>query len=378
MFTDELKIYARAGNGGDGVVRWLHFKGKEFSGPSGGNGGNGGDVFIRAVRDLNILQRYLQNKKFYAGNGENGMKNSKFGKNGETFFIDIPRGSIITNLMTGEKIQLLEEGEEKLILKGGKGGLGNESFKSSRNTTPTECTLGTKGEDGKFFIELEIIADAGFIGLPNIGKSTLLNELTHSRAKVKNYPFTTLEPNLGDFYGYILADIPGLIEGAAEGKGLGHKFLRHIKRTKLLIHCISLDPQNTIRTSDVRIGNSDVGRPNGLARNIAERYNIIREELKRFDADLTKKPEIIVLTKSDLIDEKEIKKIIAKLKKLNKEIVVTSAYDDKTIKEFSDFLIKKIRDEIAMSDILEAKQEIKDRKILKGDIDVILEKMNKK
>ena len=364
MFIDELKIYARAGNGGDGVVRWLHFKGKEFSGPSGGNGGNGADVFVRAVRNLNILQNYQHKKKFYAENGADGMKNSKFGKNGATLFIDIPRGSIIKNLATGEKIQLLEEGEEKLILKGGKGGLGNEYFKSSRNTTPTECTKGTKGEEGKFFIELEIIADAGFVGLPNIGKSTLLNELTHSRAKVKNYPFTTLEPNLGDFYGYILADIPGLIEGAAEGKGLGHKFLRHIKRTKLLIHCISLDFDLT-----------DVRRPSDI---LVAKYKVIREELKQFHAELVKKPEIIVLTKSDLIEKKDIPKIVKELKKLNSEIVITSAYDDNTIKKFSDFLIKKIRSEIAMSDILEAEQEVKNGKIFKGDIDVILEKMNKK
>ena len=331
MFVDELKIQARAGNGGDGVVRWLHFKGKEFSGPSGGNGGNGADVFARAVRDLNILQRYLHNKKFYAENGEDGMKNSKFGKNGKTLFIDVPRGSVITNLATNEKIQLLEEGEKKLILKGGKGGLGNESFKSSRNTTPMECTKGTKGEEGKFFIELEIIADAGFIGFPNIGKSTLLNELTHSRAKVKNYPFTTLEPNLGDFYGYILADIPGLIEGAAEGRGLGHKFLRHIKRTKLLIHCISLDCDSEL---------TDVGCPSDI---LVAKYKTTRAELECFDAELTKKPEIIVLTKSDLADEKDIQKIVREMKKFNPEIIISSAYDDNTIKTLSDFLTKKLK-----------------------------------
>ena len=224
--------------------------------------------------------------------------------------------------------------------------MGNESFKNSRNVTPQEFTRGTKGEQADFFIELEIIADAGFIGFPNIGKSTLLNELTRARAKVKDYPFTTLDPNLGDFYGFILADIPGLIEGAASGKGLGHKFLRHIKRTQLLIHCISLDFDLT-----------DVRRPSEI---LVERYKIIREELRQFDVSLTKKPEIIVLTKSDLTDEKEIKKIITELKKLNPtrdkklktsaisngvnpEIIATSAYDDNSIKKFSDFLSQKLK-----------------------------------
>jgi len=323
MFVDELKIFAKAGKGGDGVVRWLHLRGKEFSGPSGGNGGNGGDVFVRAIRDLSILSNYQHKKEFEAEDGETGMKNSKYGKNGESLFIGLPIGSVVTNLSTNKKIQLLKEGEEQLILKGGKGGLGNESFKSSKNTTPKEFTTGTDGEKADFFIELEIIADAGFIGFPNIGKSTLLNELTHARAKVKNYPFTTLEPNLGDFYGFILADIPGLIEGASQGKGLGHKFLRHIKRTRLLIHCISLESENS-------------------PAEIVAKYDTIREELRKYSVELSEKPEIIVLTKSDLIDEKDIKKVVITLKKKNKEIVVTSAYDDNTIKALADFLSKKL------------------------------------
>ncbi|MFH1402352.1 MAG: GTPase ObgE [Patescibacteria group bacterium] len=346
MFIDELKIYAKAGNGGDGVVRWLHLKGKEFSGPSGGNGGNGADVSARAVRNLSILQNYLRKKEFYAENGEAGMKNSKYGKNGEPFFIDVPVGSVIENLATGETIQLIKEGEEKLILKGGRGGLGNESFKSSRNTTPQECTLGTKGEEGEFFIELEIIADAGFIGFPNAGKSTLLNELTRARAKVKSYPFTTLEPNLGDFYGYILADIPGLIEGAAQGKGLGYKFLRHIKRTRMLIHCISLDFDSDFLTDAGRPSEADLSDAKRLAEILTEKYKIIREELKQYDKDLLKKPEIIILTKSDLIDAKTVLKIINKMKKINSEILTLSAYDDDSIKNFSDFLIKKLRQKI--------------------------------
>ncbi|MFH0846072.1 MAG: GTPase ObgE [Patescibacteria group bacterium] len=324
MFVDEIKIYAKAGDGGDGVVRWLHMKGKAKCGPAGGNGGNGGSVFVRAVRDLNILNKYQQKPEFEAERGEDGMKNSRFGKNGEDKIIDLPIGSIITNLETKEQIQLLKEGDTQLILKGGRGGLGNEMFKSSTNVAPKESTSGTKGEDGNFFVELEIIGDAGFIGMPNIGKSTLLNELTHARAKVMDYPFTTLDPNLGDFYGYVLADIPGVIEGAAEGKGLGHKFLRHIKRTRLLIHCISVDFENS-------------------PEEMVKKYEIIREELRKYNVELSEKPEIIVLTKSDMIEKKDLEKIVAKLKKLNPEIIVTSAYDDESLKAFADFLANKLK-----------------------------------
>lgn len=326
MFVDEIKIYAKAGDGGDGVVRWLHLRGKEFSGPSGGNGGNGGDVYVQATRDLNILNQYQQKPEFYAEDGQAGMKNSKFGKNGDDKIIAIPVGSVVTNLKTKKQFQVLGEYEKVLILKGGKGGLGNESFKSSRNTTPKEWTPGTDGEEGEFFIELEIIGDAGFIGFPNIGKSTLLNELTHSKAKVKNYPFTTLDPNLGDFYGFILADIPGLIEGAAKGKGLGHKFLRHIKRTRVLLHCISLEnlEEDPVKT-------------------ILERYEVVRKELADYSQDLSNKEEVIVLTKYDLLekDSELIQKKVAK--ELKKEVVLTSAYDDASLKNFSDFLAKKLK-----------------------------------
>ena len=318
MFVDELTIHIRAGKGGDGVVRWLHEKDKEFGGPSGGDGGRGGNVFAVSTRNLNLLARYRHKKEFYAENAENGKNNSLHGANGRDLKILFPVGSIITNKQTGEKIYLNKEDEKKILLKGGNGGYGNEHFKSSTNRRPKEFTKGKLGEEEDFYIEVELIADIGLIGLPNAGKTSILNELTNTRGKVGDYPFTTLEPNLGEYFGHIISDIPGLIEGAAEGKGLGHKFLRHIRRVKILAHLISLE-------------NKD----------LAEAYKTIRKELGQFDRELLDKKEIIVLTKIDLIkDEKIIKKIIKKMQKINPNTIAVTIYDNNSVKKFKDFLSK--------------------------------------
>ena len=318
MFVDELTIHIRAGKGGDGVVRWLHEKDKEFGGPSGGDGGRGGNVFAVSTRNLNLLARYRHKKEFYAENAENGKNNSLHGANGRDLKILFPVGSIITNKQTGEKIYLNKEDEKKILLKGGNGGYGNEHFKSSTNRRPKEFTKGKLGEEEDFYIEVELIADIGLIGLPNAGKTSILNELTNTRGKVGDYPFTTLEPNLGEYFGHIISDIPGLIEGAAEGKGLGHKFLRHIRRVKILAHLISLE-------------NKD----------LAEAYKTIRKELGQFDRELLDKKELIVLTKIDLIkDEKIIKKIIKKMQKINPNTIAVTIYDNNSVKKFKDFLSK--------------------------------------
>jgi len=315
MFIDELTIKAKAGDGGDGVVRWLHMKGKEFGGPAGGDGGNGASVFVQAVRDVHLLSKYRTKKEFKAERGENGKSNSLHGANGEDLDISLPVGSIVTNVENNEKIFLQKEGERVKILQGGHGGRGNESFKSSRNVSPQESTKGTKGEEGEFFIEVELIADIGLIGLPSAGKTSLLNALTSAKGKVGDYPFTTLEPNLGELYGYIIADIPGLIEGAAEGKGLGHKFLRHIKRTKTLIHLISLENDNPVKA-----------------------YKTIRDELRQFDPELLNKKEIIVLTKTDIVDDAVVRKT---MKKFDNALSVT-LYDDDSVKSLRDALIKEV------------------------------------
>jgi len=316
-FVDELKIYAEAGKGGDGVVRWRHEKGKPLAGPAGGDGGAGGDVYARTSRDITLLANYRHQKEFKAKNGEPGGSKSMHGGNGDDLIIDLPRGSVITNNSSGEQISLEKEGEKILLLKGGRGGFGNEHFKSSVNRKPKEWTPGKVGEDSEFFIELQLFADIGLVGLPNAGKSSLLNAATHAQAKVASYPFTTLDPNLGDFYGYIIADIPGLIEGASEGKGLGTKFLRHIKRTKMLAHLVSFENENMMKV-----------------------YKTIRKELKNHDPELAEKDEIIVLTKTDVVDEKTVAKKIKEFKKLEKPVFAITLYDDKSIKGFADSVVK--------------------------------------
>lgn len=275
-FTDTYSFHACAGDGGDGVVRWRREKYRPKGGPSGGNGGRGGDIYVSAVRDILQLSR-ISNIDDYTGvRGGDGADNSRTGKDGERTSIRVPVGSVITNTSTGQSIELTAEGQEACILKGGVGGMGNEHFKSSTNQRPQECTKGTPGECGSFTVDLKLIADAGLIGLPNAGKSSLLNAISNARAKVGSYPFTTLTPNLGTYAGYVVADIPGLIEGAHEGKGLGHTFLRHVSRTKLLVHCISAE-QDTMKKN----------------------YDVVRSELASFDQALLERPELVVCTKAD-------------------------------------------------------------------------------
>ncbi len=320
MLVDEIKLFLRAGKGGDGVVRWRHEKSIEFGGPSGGNGGRGGAVYIEAVPDISILSKYKSKKSFMAENGTDGFRDSEHGKQGDDFVLKLPIGSVVKNLSTGEIFNLLKAGEKKQVLSGGRGGVGNEAFKSSRNVSPDKATLGEKGEQADFFIELELFADVGLIGLPNAGKSSLLNHITNAEAKVGNYAFTTIEPNLGALYEFVLADIPGLIEGAADGKGLGDKFLKHIRRTKILVHLISAENEDIKKT-----------------------YKTIRDELGKFDKELLEKEEVIVLSKTDVTDEKEIEKKLKEIKKLKKPFFAISIIDDKAIKNFRDELVKILR-----------------------------------
>ena len=319
MFVDELEIYAKAGDGGKGVVRWLRAKFVPKGGPAGGNGGKGGDVYVRAVRDLNILAKYTGAKTFVAENGGDGRSNSQFGKRSEDLVIDVPVGSIIKDLERERTYELFEEGQLEKILQGGAGGLGNEHFKSSTNRSPIESTEGKKGEEGSFKIELSLVVDVGLIGLPNAGKSTLLNAFTNASSPVGAYAFTTIEPHLGALYQYVIADIPGLIEGAAGGKGLGHKFLRHVQRTKMLLHLVSLE-------------NDDP----------KEAYLTVRNELAKFDPLLLKKEEWIIFTKKDLTEQHKIGDLLTDIDINKNRVFVISVLTQEGVKELRDTLVKKL------------------------------------
>lgn len=315
-FVDEAKIYAESGKGGDGVVRWLRTKETARGGPSGGDGGKGGDVILVGVRDISALAHYRYEKKFHAEDGGAGKGELKKGANGEPTLLSVPVGTVARIADAGDEYEITKEGEEIVLFRGGKGGLGNARFKSSTHQNPFESTLGKKGKGGDIELTLKIIADAGLIGLPNAGKSSLLNALTRAKSKVGAYPFTTLEPNLGDFYGHILADIPGLIEGASSGKGLGIKFLKHVERTGILLHLVSADQDDPLAA-----------------------YKEVRNEVESFGHGLDKKREIIVLSKIDLVTpETADTKAGLIARETGAEVLSVSVKDPKSLKAFTDRL----------------------------------------
>jgi GTP-binding protein len=319
---DEVQLNIRAGRGGDGVVRWRQEKGKPLSGPGGGNGGNGGDVFALGVPDIGYLDFYRTKKDFSANNGEPGANWGRKGADGAELVLQFPVGSVLKNKETGETFEIDHPGQKILILKGGRGGIGNEYFKSSRNTTPKECTPGKTGESALFDIQLRLFADVGLVGLPSAGKSTLINALTNTKSKVAAYHFTTLDPHLGAFYEFIIADIPGIIEGASDGKGLGIKFLKHIARTKVIAHVLSLESND-----------------------LAGDYATIRGEIEKYGQGLPEKDEVIIFSKSDLVTDEELKeklKSVAKITK-GKTVFVVSTENPEQIKALSDGLVKYLR-----------------------------------
>jgi GTPase len=305
MLIDEIDIVVRAGHGGAGRVSF----GKAYkSGPDGGNGGKGGDVYFAATSDLTALNQFSKSNIVEAENGHPGQNKKRSGRNGKDLTVLLPAGTTLTEKETGETVEIASLDHNSLVCKGGIGGRGNYEFRSARNTTPMYAQPGLPGEEKNFRAVLKFLAEYGLVGLPNAGKSSLLNEITNAKAHVANYPFTTLSPNLGVFNQKVIADIPGLIEGASQGKGLGTKFLKHIEKVKMLLHCISVESEDTKKD-----------------------YDVINEELKGFDPLLLKKDRVILLTKADLADDKTLKKKMTELKKLKLPVYPISIYSPETI-----------------------------------------------
>ena len=307
-FVDEVEIEVKAGKGGNGIASFRREKYIEFGGPDGGDGGDGGNIYLKGTKNLNTLADFRTKKKFDAQNGGNGMGKNKTGKNGEDLDILVPLGTIVCNAESGLKIsELIEDDQRLLVAKGGKHGFGNLRFKSSTNRAPRKFTKGALGEELNLKLELRLLADAGFLGKPNVGKSSLMRAMTKAKPKVANYPFTTLNPSLGVVdigYGesYVIADIPGLIEGAAEGIGLGTQFLKHLSRTNILLHV--LDIQNF----------SSEGKINDLTS--------INNELEKFDVKLANKRQYLIFNKVDLLDTRELEE---------KKKYILNYYDEKEV-----------------------------------------------
>lgn len=317
MLIDEVTIKIASGHGGQGAVSFR--KTKMTLGPNGGNGGKGGDVIFKGVENINALEQFRRKKEFIAEDGRQGASNFADGADAKDLILYVPAGTVIHNLTNGAHSEIEKIGQEIILARGGNGGKGNFKFRSSTNTSPKEFQPGLDGEKFDIKLELKLIADVGFVGLPNVGKSTLLNALTNAKVKTANYPFTTLEPNLGAYFELILADIPGLIEGASYGKGLGHKFLRHIERTKTIFHFLSAE-----------------------SKNISQDYKVIKKELEIYNPELIKKPEYLLLTKTDTVDEKTLDILLTTAKKINKNVFPISAYDEKSLEP-----LKKVLNKIA-------------------------------
>ena len=314
MLVDSVTLIVKAGNGGNGAATFRRDAMTAFGGPNGGDGGNGGNIYFQGTTNVNDLREFRYKKHIKGNDGGPGTKHNGFGRNALHETIMVPFGTQITNVDTGEITEVIDS-TPILIARGGTGGRGNVAFKSATNQIPRFAEKGALGQELTIHLELKLIAEIGLIGLPNAGKSSLLRTLTNATPQIGAYPFTTLEPNIGMFGKYAIADIPGLIEGASTGKGLGTKFLKHIEKTKILVHCIDSTGENLMKT-----------------------YETVRKEFQEFNPMLLTKPEIIFLNKTDLMEEKEMKKIVALFKPLGKTITTGSAKDKETIKPLKKIL----------------------------------------
>lgn len=320
-FIDYVKFFTRSGNGGAGSA---HFRREKFvpkGGPDGGDGGTGGSIVLRGNSQLWTLLHLKYRKHITAENGGNGEGGQRFGKNGENIILEVPIGTIAKNADTGEKmLEILEDGEERVLLPGGKGGLGNVHFKSSTNQAPRHAQPGIEGIEASIILELKILADVGLVGFPNAGKSTLLSVVSAAKPEIADYPFTTLVPNLGvveyrDYKSFVMADIPGIIEGAAEGKGLGNRFLRHIERNSILLFLIPAD-----------------------AHDIKKEYQILLGELEKHNPELMDKDRLLAISKSDLLDDELMEEMKEELPEI--ECLFISSVTNMGIQELKDKIWK--------------------------------------
>lgn len=311
MFIDEVSIKVKAGNGGRGASTFFPMR----KGPSGGPGGNGGSVFVEADPQMADLHKYLGAKEYKAENGQSGQNFRKNGRDGEDLILKVPIGTLLTDRETGYEIEVNETGKQYLLARGGNGGRGNASFASPTHQVPHEYEQGTPGQKKSYWTVLRLIADFGLVGLPNAGKSSLLNELTAAKVRTAMYAFTTLEPNLGVFELSVIADIPGLIEGASQGKGLGFKFLKHVEKVPVILHCIAADSPD-----------------------IEKDYRTVMHELESYNPEVAEKEQTIILTKTDLISEKKQKELVKKLTQFQKEVLSVSIYNPEQFEKLQQYL----------------------------------------
>ena len=344
MFTDYTKIVIKSGDGGNGAITFRREKYVAAGGPDGGDGGNGGNVYFQVDKDKNTLIDFRYNKKFKAKNGENGSGSNCNGKYGEDLYIKVPIGTVVKDAETGKVIADLSEPQQKeLILKGGRGGRGNSHFATATRQVPRFAEDGEKGEEKELILELKLLADVGLLGFPNVGKSTFLSVVTDARPKIANYHFTTLEPNLGVVKtkggdGFVIADIPGIIEGASEGVGLGIQFLRHVERTRLLLHFLDVSGQE--------------------GRNPVEDFYTINKELVKYSEKLSKRKQIIVANKIDVMQDENILQEVENLaKKENLKMFKISAATKEGVEELIDYVNKELKT-IPKEDLIEIEEKV--------------------
>lgn len=344
MFTDYTKIIIKSGDGGNGAATFRREKYVAAGGPDGGDGGKGGDIYFQVDKDKNTLIDFRYNKKFKAENGENGSGSHCNGKYGKDLYIKVPIGTIVKDVETGKVVADLSNPDQtELILKGGRGGRGNSHFATATRQAPRFSEDGEKGEEKEIILELKLLADVGLLGFPNVGKSTFLSVVTEARPKIANYHFTTLEPNLGvvktkNGDGFVIADIPGIIEGASEGVGLGIQFLRHVERTRLLLHFLDVSGQE--------------------GRNPVEDFNTINEELKKYSEKLSNRKQIIVANKIDAMQDEDLLKEVEELAKKEKlKLFKISAATKQGIEELIDYVTEELKN-LPKEDLIEIEDKV--------------------